>query len=151
MYEYYKISQKSRYALRALLQLALQNSQEPVGVRKLADTQDIPTRFLEVILSQLRQGGFVLSVRGKHGGYVLAKKPGQIPVGQIIRFVESIRQNDSGKPPRPQRIKAGDFSEKWLFTKTNASISDIMDKISLEDMVRQEQKCEAAYIGNYVI
>jgi len=150
MYQYYQISQKSRYALRALLQLALQRSREPVGVRKLADAQDIPTRFLEVILSELRQGGFVFSVRGKHGGYVLARKPGQITAGQVIRFIESI-QKEEDTSLKSSRIKAGDFSEQWLFQKVNDAISDLLDEITLEDMVSREQEYKAAYIGNYVI
>ena len=152
-YQYFQISQKSRYALRALLQLALQGNREPVGVKKLADAQDIPSRFLEVILSELRQGGFVFSVRGKHGGYFLARKPGDITAGQVIRFVESVRRgkNTVRSMQVKNRITAGDFSESWLFDRIDSAITSIVDHVTLDDMVRQEQQYQAAYIGNYVI
>ena len=153
MYQYYQISQKSRYALRALLQLALLGSRQPIGVRKLADAQDIPTRFLEVILSELRHGGFVLSVRGKHGGYFLARKPSDISAGQVIRFIESIRRGETIKPSTrtKNQITAGDFSEKWLFERVNTAVAEILDEVTLEDMVNQEQQYTSAYVGNYVI
>jgi len=152
-YSYYQISKKSRYALRALLQLALLGNREPIGVKKLADAQDLPTRFLEVILSELRQGGFVFSVRGKHGGYFLARKPGEITAGQVIRFVESIRRGDHSVRDlhKRDRITAGDFSENWLFEQIDTAITGIVDKVTLEDMTMQEQQYRAAYVGNYVI
>ena len=151
IFNYYQIAQKSRYALRALLELALLGSREPVGVKKLADAQDIPARFLEVILSELRQGGFVLSVRGKHGGYLLARRPDQISIGQIIRFIESIPKEENYRLNSRQRLKAGDFSEKWLFEKIDTGISHILDQSTLEDLIQKEQEYKAAYIENYVI
>lgn len=149
-YSYYQISQKSRYALRALLQLAIHSSRQPVGVKKLADAQDIPTRFLEVILSELRQGGFVLSVRGKRGGYFLAKKPADISPGQVIRFIESIRKEEDNRFNH-KRIKAGDFSENWLFEQVDSAVAGILDNITLDDMVSREQEYSSAYVGNYII
>lgn len=151
-FEYFQISQKSRYAIRALLQLALLDSREPVGVKKLADAQDIPSRFLEVILSELRQGGFVLSVRGKRGGYMLAHQPRQITIGQIIRFVESVQNKQfSCDGIFSQRIKAGDFSENWLFNQINSAISKILDGVTLEELILKESAHKAAYVENYVI
>jgi len=151
-FEYFQISQKSRYAIRALLQLALLDSREPVGVKKLADAQDIPSRFLEVILSELRQGGFVLSVRGKRGGYMLAHQPRQVTIGQIIRFVESVQNKQfSCDGIFSQRIKAGDFSENWLFNQINGAISEILDGVTLEELIRKESAHKAAYVENYVI
>lgn len=151
-FEYFQISQKSRYAIRALLQLALLDSREPVGVKKLADAQDIPSRFLEVILSELRQGRFVLSVRGKRGGYMLAHQPRQVTIGQIIRFVESVQNKQfSCDGIFSQRIKAGDFSENWLFEQINSTISEILDGVTLEELIRKESAHKAAYVENYVI
>jgi Rrf2 family cysteine metabolism transcriptional repressor len=149
---YYQISQKSRYALRALLELALLGNREPVGVKKLAEAQEIPTRFLEVILSELRQGGFVVSIRGKNGGFMLARKPGEITTGEVIQFVESINHvSGQAGGGAASRIKRGDFSESWLFDKINAAISGILDTVTLEDMVQQEMKKQDAYASNYVI
>lgn len=149
-HSYYQISQKSRYSLWALLELALLGSDEPIGVKKLSEAQGIPTRFLEVILNELKQGGFVDSVRGKNGGYLLARSPREITAGEIIRFVESVK-----KEPKPTGedgpVKSGDSAEAWLFGQVNDAISDILDKVSLEDMVQQEMKKQGAYGSNYVI
>lgn len=146
-FEYFQISQKSRYALRALLQMALLDRRQPTAVSKLSESQRIPTRFLEVILNELRQGGFVLSIRGKHGGYVLAKPPREISVGQIIRFLESVnKQKDAGGNPAQ-----GPYSEACLIEEINKSISHILDSTSLETMAEQEQKWMSSFVANYVI
>ncbi|HOK66953.1 MAG TPA: Rrf2 family transcriptional regulator [Anaerohalosphaeraceae bacterium] len=145
-FEYFQISQKSRYALRALLHLALLDKHQPAAVSKLAQSQQIPTRFLEVILNELRQGGFVLAIRGKHGGYLLAKHPREISLGQIIRFLES-----SNRQMLPAYIDGAPSSEKLLFEKINTSISLILDSTSLEDLAAEEQKRMSSYIANYVI
>lgn len=147
MFEYFQVSQKSRYALRALLQMALLDKRQPAPVSKLAESQQIPTRFLEVILNELRQGGFVLSVRGKYGGYLLAKDPGKILVGEIIRFLES-----SNRPTEPASPAAeGPYSERQLMEQINTSISRLLDSTTLEDMAAAEQKWMSSYLANYVI
>ncbi|MHC4858380.1 MAG: RrF2 family transcriptional regulator [Planctomycetota bacterium] len=87
-YPYFQISKKSGYAIRGLLELALRGDSEPVNVRTLAQSQGIPTRFLEIILNELKQGGFVRSMRGKAGGYLLARGTEEITIGQVICFLE---------------------------------------------------------------
>ena len=82
------ISQKCQYALRAIFDLAKHYGQGPVKIGDVAEAQAIPPRFLEVILSQLKQGGFVESRRGAEGGYLLARAPRQLVVGEVLRFVE---------------------------------------------------------------
>ncbi|HOQ05261.1 MAG TPA: Rrf2 family transcriptional regulator [Anaerohalosphaeraceae bacterium] len=146
-FEYFQISQKCRYALRALLQLALLDKRQPAAVSKLAQAQQIPSRFLEVILNELRQGGFVLSIRGKHGGYILAKSPREISIGQIIRFLES--SNKQMAPAHPEI--EGPSSEKQLIEQINCSISQVLDSTSLEDLAHEEQKRMCSYVANYII
>ena len=82
------VSQKCRYALRAMLELAKRDGQTPAKIAEVAKNQAIPPRFLENILAQLKQGGFVESVRGKKGGYLLARAARTISVGEIIRYIE---------------------------------------------------------------
>lgn len=84
-----QISNKCYYALRALFELARRyRDQRPIKIANIASAQSIPKRFLEVILNELRQGGFVESRRGVDGGYLLAREPDDISVGEIIRFVD---------------------------------------------------------------
>ena len=84
------ISQKCEYALRAMLELAAARG-EGRGALKSADiaaAQAIPPRFLEVILHQLKRGGFVESRRGAAGGHMLARSPKTISVGDVVRYVD---------------------------------------------------------------
>ena len=82
------VSQKCQYAIRATFELAKRQGQGPVKISEIAEAQAIPLRFLEVILNQLRQGGFVQSRRGVEGGYYLIRKAEDLTVGDIIRFIE---------------------------------------------------------------
>lgn len=81
-------SQKCQYALRAVFELARRSDHGPIRIADVAEAQAIPVRFLENILNELKKGGFVQSVRGRSGGYVLARTPDEITVGEIIRFVQ---------------------------------------------------------------
>lgn len=81
-------SQKCQYALRAIYELARRRSEGPIRIADIAEAQAIPPRFLENILNELKQGGFVKSVRGRSGGYLLVRDPQELTVGDIIRFVQ---------------------------------------------------------------
>ena len=82
------VTQKCQYALRALFELAKRQGDGVVRAADIAANQAIPKRFLEVILHQLRQGGFVDSQRGKEGGFYLGRPAEAITVGEIIRFID---------------------------------------------------------------
>ncbi len=82
------VSVKCQYALRALFELALRKDEGLVRLQDVAEAQGIPQRFLENILNQLRQGGFVESRRGKDGGFVISKQPSSITIGDIIKFID---------------------------------------------------------------
>jgi len=82
------VTQKCQYALRALFELAKRDGAGAVRSADIAASQAIPRRFLEVILNQLRQGGFVDSLRGKEGGFYLSRPAEKITVGDIIRFMD---------------------------------------------------------------
>ena len=86
------ISVKGEYALRAIFDLALQRPGEPVKIASIARRQKIPQKFLELILSGLKQGGFVESRRGAEGGYLLARPAEAITVGEVYRYVEGARE-----------------------------------------------------------
>lgn len=82
------LSQKAKYAMRALLYLARSHPEEPVGIAEIAARQAVPRKFLELILLELKRNGFVQSFRGKHGGYALARAPGEILFGDVIRLID---------------------------------------------------------------
>jgi Rrf2 family protein len=80
------LSQKARYALRAMLRLA--RAERPVPIREIAEVERIPRKFLELILLDLKSPGLVLSHRGKTGGYELAKAPDTISFADVLRVID---------------------------------------------------------------
>ena len=82
------LSRKSKYAIKALIALAEHGREEPVRIADLARAQQIPPKFLELILLELRNQGFLRSRKGKGGGYLLARDPGAIYLGQIVRMFD---------------------------------------------------------------
>lgn len=82
------ISQKAKYALRALLALAEADPETAVAISAIAEGQNIPKKFLEQILLDLKRQGFVASRRGKNGGYSLLKRPDEITFGQVMRTID---------------------------------------------------------------
>lgn len=82
------LSQRSRYALKALIHLAGASGQAPVSMGAIAARANISRKFLEAILNDLKREGLLVSTRGKHGGYVLARPPADISFAEIIRVSE---------------------------------------------------------------
>src|SRR5688572_6787336 len=124
------ISVKGEYALQAVFDLAVQNPREPVKIADIAKRQKIPQKFLELILAGLKQGGFVESRRGAEGGYLLARSPESITVGEILRFVEASRNQ---RDPQKSRVDSP-FSEMWK--SIDESVSIIVDRTTFADLSR---------------
>lgn len=82
------LTQRSRYALRALIFIARANGDAPVPISAIAADQKLPRKFLEIILLELKHGGIVDSFRGKMGGYRLARPANDVSFGEIIRLIE---------------------------------------------------------------
>jgi Rrf2 family protein len=82
------ISQKARYALRALLYLAVHDGDGPVQISEIAAHEDIPRKFLEAILAELRKPGIVRSIRGRHGGYTLGRAAKDISFADVLRVTD---------------------------------------------------------------
>ncbi len=85
-----KISKKTDYALRVLFTLVEHYGHEPIPIRELARRNEVPKRFLEHILLDLKAQGWVASVPGKRGGYILAQRPDKIKLGQVVRYFDGV-------------------------------------------------------------
>ena len=79
------LSQRTRYAIRALLHLGDHYGEGPIQLAEIAEKQNIPGKFLTVILSEMKRAGFVETMRGKEGGYWLSRPPSEITYGDIVR------------------------------------------------------------------
>lgn len=147
------VSQKCQYAVRAVFELAKRYGEGPVKIAAVAEAQGIPVRFLEVILSQLKQGGFVDSRRGAEGGYFLERSPYTITVGQVVRFVEGDFQPVTcveGKTPgqcgiHEHCVFAG------LYQHAQKALADVYDSSTFQDLVEREKRMSREYVSQYMI
>ncbi len=85
-----KLSMKTDYALRALFTLVEHHGRQPIPIRELARRNEVPKRFLEHIMLDLKAQGWVTSVPGKNGGYKLTRNPDKITMGQVVRFFDGV-------------------------------------------------------------
>ena len=147
------VPQKSQYSLRAVFELAKHQGQEPVKIQAIAEAQDIPQRFLENILSQLRQSGIVASRRGKHGGYLLVRERARLSVGEVLRLVQGpISIVDCSGNDGDVTCSFGRDCVFWpMWRKAQTALDDIYDNISFQDLVDQEEKLIAKQAVDYTI
>src|SRR5437016_6588796 len=124
------ISVKGEYALHAIFDLSSQPPGQPVKIAAIARRQNIPQKFLELILASLKQGAFVESRRGAEGGYLLARPASQITVGEVYRFFEG---GQNGKS-RLKRKSDSPFEDLWR--QVDAAVSSIVDRTTFADLQR---------------
>ena len=132
-----KISTKGTYAIQVMLDLAVHNTGENINVKKIAERQDISEKYLEQIIAVLNKAGFVRSIRGAQGGYRLAKNPALYTVGDILRVTEG-----------PLEPVSPDESPLSVWKKLSDAISEVVDGITLQDLVDEEN---ARSGGDYII
>jgi len=131
-----KISMKTDYGLRVLFTLVEYYGQGPIPIRELARRNEVPKRFLEHILLELKEQGWVRSVAGRNGGYVLAKNPSKITMGQVVRYFDGILA--------PIRcVSVTDYKKcsqepvcrfRRVFLDIRNRTAEIMDRITLADV-----------------
>jgi len=138
-------SVKGEYALQAILDLAAQRSGEPVRIADIATRQKIPQKFLELILASLKQGGFVESRRGAEGGYLLARAPESLTVGEVIRHIDGAAQARG----RSRRKHETPFTEMW--NQVDLAVSSVIDKTTFADLLRRWQEKQNRYVMNWEI
>ena len=144
-----KISVKGEYALQAVLDLSAHEQNVPVKIADIAKRQRIPQKFLELILSGLKQGGFVESRRGAEGGYLLARPADSLTIGDVLRFVEGPRDGHRPGKPRSQRHSEDPFSELW--ERVDRQVSEILDKTTFHDILREWTEKQNRYVLNWEI
>ena len=129
-----RISAKVDYAMRAALELAAAGG-EPIKGEAIADAQDIPLKFLENILGELKHTGIVASRRGAQGGYWLAKDAGEVSLADIVRAVEGPLATVRGQGPESLTYKgeAEPLQKVWIALRAN--IREVMEDTSLADVV----------------
>lgn len=138
-----KISTRGRYALRMMLDMALQND-EYTSIKEIAERQGISSKYLEQIITMLSRAGFVKSIRGPQGGYKLARPAAEYTVGMILRLIEGNLVPVACMEDDPNQCLRNEICatlEVWK--RVDEAISNVVDNITLEDLVKlQRQKLQ---------
>ena len=140
-----KFSTRSRYGLRAILDIAINGKDKPASINAIAERQDISEKYLEQLMPKLKKAGFIESVRGTYGGYVLAKSPEDISVGEVLRVLEG--------PLAPVRCivekedkRCGRWNKcvtKFIWAEIKDKIEEAVDSITLKTLVEIYKKKDA--------
>lgn len=136
-----KISTKGRYALRLMLDLALCEKGKYIALKDISQRQDISVKYLEQIISVLSRAGFVRSVRGSGGGYMLARDPEEYTVGMILRLTEGSLAPVACLEYEPNDCpRAESCVTLVVWEKLYKAINDVVDNITLADLAEQSNK-----------
>lgn len=134
------LSRKTKYALRALIHLASRSSGDPVPIAQIAEGENIPRKFLETILLELRKAGLLHALRGKNGGYRLARPATEITYAEVMRLLDGhiapipcasryfYRPCDDCPDPAT-------CETRWVMTKVRDAMSDVLDHTTIGDAV----------------
>jgi Rrf2 family protein len=132
-----RISAKADYAVRAAVELAASGN-GPIKGDAIAQAQDIPVKFLENILSELRHAGIVRSQRGTEGGYWLARSADQITVADIIRAVEGPLASVRGEPVEELEFSGSAEPLAKLWVAVRANLRAVLESVTLADVAKGE-------------
>lgn len=139
------ISMKSRYAVRALTELArVEQSQpgKPVRLGEIAERRDIPLQFLEQVFAALRRGGIVRSRRGAAGGYVLARPADDVTVLDVVAALDGIPSPAECTQGRCHRIDRCGASSVWI--EAQHALEDVLSAHTIGDLLRREEALHAS-------
>ena len=141
-----RISKKCQYALKAVFELAWRNQGGPVKTQKIVEAQHVSPRFMEIILNELKHGGFVESRRGNDGGYMLVRDVREMTVREIIEYIEGpfavVNNNDDTASTGHEA-----FTKFWQ--EVNNAIGEVCENKSFADLVDLERAKRDGCVLNY--
>lgn len=134
-----RVSTKGRYALQLMLDLAVYNTGEPVSLKDIARRQGISEKYLEQIIAVLNKAGYVRSVRGAQGGYMLKMQPEEYTVGMILRLTEGdLAPVECASENGTECVKEVNCVMAIVWKKMYAAINEVIDNITLADMLEMQ-------------
>lgn len=143
-----KLSTRGKYGVRAVFEIALHYGKGPITIKEIADRQGISFSYLEQILHRLGKAGVIESVRGPAGGYLLARKPSDLTIGDIVRALEGpialshcLEPGESG-----DCNQAEDCVARMVWVKVGAKIEEALDSISFNDLLHQQHLQQTAIL-----
>lgn len=140
-----KLSTRTRYGMRATIELAQYEGQRPLQLKVIAERQDISVKYLEQLMSMLRSAGFVRSVRGSKGGYVLARPAEQIRLNDLFRSLEGTVTTTECTADEDYCDRSPDCAAREVWVKVENAIEEVLSGITLADVVKGAKKRTSDY------
>lgn len=134
MMRHMQVSARGDYAVRAALGLAAAHP-DLTSAHALAEEQELPHKFLEAILADLRRAGLVQGIRGPEGGYVLRRAPAEITVGDVLRAVEGPLAGVRGVRPEETRYAGTAAHLPQLWVAVRSAVRSVVDEVTLDQLV----------------
>jgi Rrf2 family transcriptional regulator, iron-sulfur cluster assembly transcription factor len=136
-----RLTTKSRYGTRMMLDLAIYAQERPVPLSDISRRQNISIKYLEKLIRKLKKAGFVKSQRGPFGGHMLARSPEAITVGDLVRVLEDTTAiadcAESDDAVCGVCNRAGDCLSRWVWVAASRAMFDTLDSISLSSLISQ--------------
>ncbi|MCJ7778282.1 MAG: RrF2 family transcriptional regulator, partial [Sedimentisphaerales bacterium] len=130
-----KLSTRTRYGVRAVIELAATDSKRPVPLKVIAERQDISVKYLEQLMNALRSGGIVHSIRGAKGGYILAKPPNQIKLSEVFNCLEGPVITAECVEDEDYCRRAADCAARLLWVQVEEAIKNVLDSVTVQDLI----------------
>jgi len=140
-----KLSTRTRYGMRAVIELAQHEEKRPLQLKVIAERQDISVKYLEQLMSMLRSSGLLRSIRGAKGGYILARPPEQINLSEIFRCLEGSVTTAECTENSDYCERSADCVARDVWIEVEAAIQKILRSITLADMVKRAKKHAASH------
>lgn len=139
-----KLSTRTRYGIRAAIELAGRYGDGPVQIKVIGQKQAISVKYLEQLMAILKSGGFVHSVRGSKGGYVLAREPEHIRLDELVLALEGSITTAECVDDEGYCARAADCVARELWTKVQQAVMDVLHSFTLKDLAEKTKSCHDA-------
>jgi len=123
--------------MRAIIELAQHEDKRPLQLKAIAERQDISVKYLEQLMSLLRSAGFVRSVRGSKGGYILARPADQIKLSEVFRCLEGAVTTAECTEDESYCARSADCAAREVWKRVETAIHDVLGSIRLSDLIEK--------------
>jgi Rrf2 family cysteine metabolism transcriptional repressor len=140
-----KLSTRTRYGIRAVIELAQHEAGRPLQLKTIAERQDISIKYLEQLMGVLRSAGFIRSVRGAKGGYVLARPPSQITMYEVFRALEGPVTTTECVDDAERCDRSADCAARKVWMQLEEAIRRVLTGITLADLIQPPKSSTTEY------
>lgn len=142
-----KLSTRTRYGVRAIIELAAHYGQRPLQIKVIGQRQEISVKYLEQLMTILKSGGFIRSIRGSKGGYILARPPEQIKLDEVFLALEGSISPAECVEEGGYCARAADCVTRELWIEVQKAIFGVLESVTLKDLIEKvkEQQGKLSY------